>query len=70
MLARRWLETYHLLENVAYALMRVGQRFSQPTPLADALPGMQAHYRNLEADFLAFFPELIEYARSVDCELR
>lgn len=67
MLERRWLNTYYELENVAFALTRVGQRFSRPTPLADTLPGMQAHYRNLEADFLAFFPELIEYARSLDC---
>jgi acyl carrier protein phosphodiesterase len=70
MLERRWLNTYYVLQNVAYALMRVGQRFSRSTPLTDTLPGMQAHYGSLEADFLAFFPELGKFARSVDCELR
>ncbi|MBN2670452.1 MAG: acyl carrier protein phosphodiesterase [Deltaproteobacteria bacterium] len=61
-LERRWLNTYEKLENVAYALMRIGERFNRPTPLKDALPGLQTHYAVLEQDFIRFFPDLQDFS--------
>ena len=61
---RRWLASYIDLESTAYALKRIGMRFSRPTPLADALPGLRRHYSTLETAFLTFFPDLHTYART------
>ena len=60
---RRWLASYIDLESTAYALKRIGMRFSRPTPLADALPGLRRSYPTLERTFLTFFPDLLTYAR-------
>ncbi|MBN2525325.1 MAG: DUF479 domain-containing protein [Deltaproteobacteria bacterium] len=69
MLERRWLRTYEDLENVAFALMRVGERFQRKTPLANALPGLRAHYDAMESCFLRFFPQLQRFSDSVIAEL-
>lgn len=62
MLEMRWLGTYEELDNVAYAMRRVGERFSRKTPLADALPGITKHYAVLERGFFRFFPDLQQHA--------
>lgn len=62
MLEKRWLASYRHLDNVAFALRRVGERFNRPTPLDNALPGLHAQYRTLESCFLTFFPELMIFS--------
>lgn len=62
MLEKRWLVSYEKLENVAYALMRIGERFPRETPLSNALPEIQSHYEILENDFFRFFPELQRFS--------
>ncbi|PIE34171.1 ACP phosphodiesterase [candidate division KSB3 bacterium] len=62
MVREKWLISYRHIDNVGYALSRIGQRFSRKTPLDDAIHGIKACYQVLEKDFLLFFPELIEFA--------
>lgn len=63
MLERRWLRTYEELENVAYALSRINERFSRQTPLKDALSPLKQNYASLEHDFLTFFPTVVDFAK-------
>ncbi len=58
----KWLISYRHIDNVGYALSRIGQRFSRKTPLDNAIHGIKACYHVLEQDFLLFFPELIRFA--------
>ena len=65
---KQWLDSYRQLENVAYALARVGERFPRETPLDNTLPGLRGAYDLLEADFLSFFPELMTFAAANNCD--
>lgn len=59
-----WLGSYAELDNVAYALERIGRRLSQPDMLTDVLGDLKRHYVGLEQDFMRFFPELkAQFAR-------
>jgi acyl carrier protein phosphodiesterase len=59
-----WLGSYAELDNVAYALERIGRRLSQPDMLTDMLDDLERHYTGLEQDFMQFFPELkTQFAR-------
>jgi acyl carrier protein phosphodiesterase len=69
MLERRWLHTYENLGNTAYALQRIGERFTRETPLADALPGLKAHYGVMEDAFLLFFPQLQHFSDGLIAEI-
>lgn len=64
LIAKRWLASYLLIENVGVALKRVGERFSHQTPLENALPGILANYETLETCFLAFFPKLVTFSEA------
>lgn len=69
MLERRWLHTYEDVENTAYALQRIGERFTRKTPLSDALPGLKQHYDVLENTFLLFFPQLQRFSDELISEI-
>ncbi|MGD8429923.1 MAG: ACP phosphodiesterase [Ectothiorhodospiraceae bacterium] len=56
-----WLQSYVDLENVATALERMSRRLSRPNALAASTQEIRANYGALEADFLAFFPQLLEF---------
>lgn len=57
-----WLCGYRRLTVIERSLAGIGQRFSRPTPLAEAGDELQRHYPALERDFHAFMPALIDYA--------
>ena len=61
MVREKWLITYRHIDNVGYALSRIGQRFSRKTPLDDAIHGIKSCYQVLEKDFLLFFPKLMAF---------
>lgn len=63
MAAQDWLGSYAELENVAYALERIGGRLRRGNPLLGVGEELDTAYPGLERDFLDFFPALIEYAR-------
>ncbi|MEM8641765.1 MAG: ACP phosphodiesterase [Cyanobacteria bacterium P01_G01_bin.54] len=60
-----WLNGYQAQVSLQGTFMRLGHRIKRQHPLAQAPELLQQHYTALEADFLAFFPELIAHARSL-----
>lgn len=50
------------LDAVFHALAR---RLSRPSPVANALPALQAHAADLQRHFDAFFPDLVNHARGL-----
>lgn len=58
MKAGNWLCTYGDLPSLARTLGRIGRRFRQPVPLADAIVVLDRNYEGFRGDFHAFFPEL------------
>lgn len=60
-----WLASYAELEAVDLALRGIAhrlRRFPRAAVLCDGAQELSAHYRELERDFSAFFPELVDYA--------
>lgn len=56
-----WLSSYQTLEGIYLTLIRLSRRLKRENNLALALHDLVNHYQELEADFLTFFPEAIEY---------
>ncbi|MEM9543522.1 MAG: ACP phosphodiesterase [Cyanobacteria bacterium P01_E01_bin.42] len=60
-----WLNSYQTLSGVHLTLTRISRRFKRANPLDRACLDLQANYREIERDFLSFFPELITYTREL-----
>lgn len=58
-----WLGSYASVEGVALTLQRVSRRLRPGNLLADGAAQINAHYDELNADFLEFFPQLQARAR-------
>ena len=65
MVQYKWLITYREIDNVGYALSRIGTRFSRQTSLDWAIHAIKACYGILEEDFLRFFPDLIGFVEDL-----
>jgi acyl carrier protein phosphodiesterase len=65
MIGNNWLCSYQELPILRYTIERIAQRFKRPTPIAQSYGEIMANYDALKQGFQAFFPELIEYARSL-----
>jgi len=59
------LETNQDLDGVAYILSRISNRLRKGDGLLDAIDEIETNYDQLENDFNAFFPDLVEYVRTV-----
>ncbi len=59
------LETNRDLEGVEFVLSRISNRMKKGRVLLNAIGEIEANYDLLEDDFIAFFPDLIEYVQSV-----
>jgi acyl carrier protein phosphodiesterase len=46
----------------------MGQRLTRPNRLLDATDELVENYEQLEADFRAFLPEVLRFARSHDAQ--
>ncbi|MCS6773645.1 MAG: ACP phosphodiesterase [Anaerolineae bacterium] len=53
-----WLGSYASVSGVSLILARMARRLSRPTPLAQGVTELIAHYNDLRDDFRCFFPEL------------
>ena len=56
-----WLDSYRTVGGIELTLTRTSRRFKRVNPLDRAALDLQANYRDLERDFLCFFPRAIEY---------
>ena len=66
MARRDWLGSYRAVESVHIALDRMGDRLKRGNALLGAGEALMPHYAALDADFRAFFPELVRFARRYD----
>lgn len=60
-----WLRSYETLQGVELTLIRLSKRLKRQNTLPEALQDIQTHYRELETDFLIFFPDLIRYVEEI-----
>ncbi|MGC8120147.1 ACP phosphodiesterase [Marinobacter sp. VGCF2001] len=63
MIQQDWFGSYQDLDNIGYALDRVAGRIRFANRFAGIIDEIRAHESELEAHFLAFFPELQAFAR-------
>ncbi|NEO87338.1 MAG: DUF479 domain-containing protein [Spirulina sp. SIO3F2] len=60
-----WLNGYASLLGLQQTFSRLARRVKRQNTLAQAVTVLQGQYGGLEQDFLEFFPQLIEYGRSL-----
>jgi acyl carrier protein phosphodiesterase len=60
-----WLGSYRDLNGVEQALKRLSRRVTNGNRLVRAIDAIKVHYRELEANFLTFFPELIRFVNDI-----
>ena len=59
-----WLASYAQVESIHAALDRMSLRLKRENRLAGAGAELEANYAALEADFRAFFPDLVRFAQA------
>jgi acyl carrier protein phosphodiesterase len=64
LISQNWLGTYATLTGVEITLNRIAKRISRKNSLEGSIPEIRSNYADLEANFLAFFPDLVAYAKS------
>ncbi len=62
-IARDLLCSYREIGGIDIALNRMSARMKRTNNLAGGIEDLTANYQQLESDFMAFFPELINYAK-------
>ena len=60
-----WLGSYRRVEAVHVALDRMGERLKRGNALLGAGEELTANYAGLQADFRAFFPEVVRFAEDL-----
>lgn len=60
-----WLGSYQDLNGVEWALGRLSKRVTNGDRLPGAIEEIRLHYRRLEANFLIFFPEIIDFVQNI-----
>lgn len=60
-----WLGSYRDLNGVEQALKRLSRRVTDGNRLVCAIDDIKVHYRELEANFLSFFPDLIRFVNDI-----
>jgi len=65
MVHHNWLQTYTTKEGLRSTFRRLQKRTSKPRHLDGAVESLERDYKLLDAEFLQFFPQIIEF---VGCE--
>lgn len=60
-----WLGSYRDLSGVEQALKRLSKRVTNGNRLVCAIDDIKVHYRELEANFLVFFPDVIRFVNDI-----
>lgn len=58
-----WLMNYATYEGMELTIRRLSRRVSRPQQLAEAVDSLKMFEPKLEANFLAFFPEIMAYVQ-------
>ena len=58
-----WFKEYETLDGVGLALDNIARRIRFANNFAGAAEDIARHYHDLDAVFLAFFPELVEHVK-------
>jgi acyl carrier protein phosphodiesterase len=61
MIADDWLSRYATFEGLDEAFVRMKRRVKFENQLEQSVEQLKIHYEGLEADFLVFFPDLIQH---------
>jgi acyl carrier protein phosphodiesterase len=64
MLQQNWLACYRSLQGVEMTLERISRRIARDIHLNEAMQDIQKNYKKLERNFLVFFPDLIQFAKT------
>jgi acyl carrier protein phosphodiesterase len=64
MLQQNWLACYRSLRGVEMTLERISRRIVRNIHLNEAMQDIQNNYKNLERNFLVFFPDLMHFAKA------
>jgi len=70
MVAYDWLGGYRHLRNLSIVLDRIAGRLSRGERFVGGIVEIESNYRQLETDFLSFFPELLAYSRNYSGQYR
>jgi acyl carrier protein phosphodiesterase len=65
MIEQNWLGSYQTLEGIDLTFTRMSYRLKRENNLASSQQELLKNYAELEADFLEFFPVLMEYAKTM-----
>ena len=65
MAADDWLLAYRDITNIGLALAALSRRLGRENELHRGLDELQANYADLEGDFRAFFPEIVDYVATL-----
>ncbi|MBW4622122.1 MAG: DUF479 domain-containing protein [Cyanosarcina radialis HA8281-LM2] len=60
-----WLTSYREFSGIDRTLKRMSARIKRANNLGDAIEDLQTNYQQFESDFRAFFPDLIDYTKSM-----
>ncbi|MDP2561380.1 ACP phosphodiesterase [Psychrobium sp. 1_MG-2023] len=63
-----WFKQYETLSGIGFALDRIAQRIRFTNNFAGTIEDIQRHYSELDAVFLAFFPQLINHVNQSKLE--
>lgn len=64
-ISQDWLCSYQTLSGIDYALQRMSLRIKRENPLNEGIQDLNTHYHQLELDFKAFLPDLIQYVATL-----
>jgi acyl carrier protein phosphodiesterase len=70
MISEDWLGRYIEFERIGSTLDRITRRLTRGRQFKGAIGEVEKNYADLEKDFLAFFPDLIEFSNRAKKELR
>jgi acyl carrier protein phosphodiesterase len=63
------LGSYREISGIDRALRRISARIKRENNLAEGLADLKSNYQTIESDFLAFFPQLIDYSTELRSHL-
>ena len=70
MISEDWLGSYIELKSVGTTLDRITRRLTRGAQFKGAIAEVEKNYRQIEGDFLSFFPDLIEFSKRAKSEMQ